>query len=262
MVRLGASWWIALCVMAGCSKTTDPLKAYQVAADQACACKWADDSCVKRAQSAWSDAEKHDADRAKIGESKRRLDECLDKADPTAGMERFADRMCACKDAQCADQVAKDMSEWSKHLSPDGNPTDAQIERARALTERLTSCGSKLTTATVSWRSDRAQAIADAKAQHRPAVLLFAAEWSSQSKEYEIDVLGGGPVQKEIADRFVAVRFDVTSGSDADAKDQEMWQAQAVPTVILLDSAGAEAKRFVSPPPSAADFLGALQAVK
>jgi thiol:disulfide interchange protein DsbD len=114
----------------------------------------------------------------------------------------------------------------------------------------------------LAWRHDRQNALAAAKGSGRPAMIDFSAEWCKPCKEFEAEVLADPVVHGELADRFVAVKFDVTQGTDVDLEHQASWDAAALPTVILVDSSGKEHKRFQGELPDADAFLTALRGVR
>lgn len=58
-----------------------------------------------------------------------------------AAMATLVDELCACHDLQCAGHVLKQMSAMK---DPGGKPTQAQMDAARALAERMVACHEKL----------------------------------------------------------------------------------------------------------------------
>jgi hypothetical protein len=59
-------------------------------------------------------------------------------------MEEFRDRLCACKDAACAEEVSSDMTKWSQEMSrTEKSPpalSDAEAERAGAIGDKMGEC--------------------------------------------------------------------------------------------------------------------------
>jgi hypothetical protein len=59
-------------------------------------------------------------------------------------LERFADDMCNCRDAQCASDVADEMTKWSRDDAHKRNErskmNSEELERASVHGERLGSC--------------------------------------------------------------------------------------------------------------------------
>jgi thiol:disulfide interchange protein DsbD len=116
--------------------------------------------------------------------------------------------------------------------------------------------------APVAWRHDQAQAIAEARAAGKPALLDFSASWCVPCKKFEADILSDPAVHDEVTSRYVPVKFDVTEGTDSDEAHKEAWNAASLPTVILLAADGREARRFTGELPTRDDFLSAIKSVQ
>ena len=114
----------------------------------------------------------------------------------------------------------------------------------------------------LAWRHDRHDAVSAAQTSGKPVLVDFSADWCKPCKEFEAEVLSDPVVHAELSDRFVPVKFDVTAGNDADLAAQDRWNAASLPTVILLDSAGKEHRRFQGTLPGTGEFLQALRAVE
>jgi thiol:disulfide interchange protein len=114
----------------------------------------------------------------------------------------------------------------------------------------------------VAWRYDRAVAVAEAKQLGKPAIIDFGGEFCPPCKQLEVEVFAQPDVNREIAERFVPVKYWL-EGTDEDYDAQEEWDAEVLPTVIILNSDGTEAARFRGEPlPSAKAMLEALRAAK
>ncbi|MBA3459879.1 MAG: hypothetical protein H0T46_07950 [Deltaproteobacteria bacterium] len=73
-----------------------------------------------------------------------------DKFDAVLGeLEGFKNRMCACVDKACGDQVADDWRAYratmKDKLGKDGKPSEAQDKRGRVIDEEMRACRRKLT---------------------------------------------------------------------------------------------------------------------
>ncbi len=59
-------------------------------------------------------------------------------------MERFADRLCDCRDARCAQEVIDDMTQWSQEMTKRGSEpprmTEEDTKRAAEIGERAGRC--------------------------------------------------------------------------------------------------------------------------
>lgn len=91
--------------------------------------------------------------------------------------------------------------------------------------------------------NDDETALAQARAEGKPVVIDFYADWCTACKELDHKTWVAPEVRSE-AERFVAIKMDFTEKSDwATAKKAE-WKVAGLPTVIFLDSQGAEVERF------------------
>jgi thiol:disulfide interchange protein DsbD len=100
---------------------------------------------------------------------------------------------------------------------------------------------------------------ATARAENKPVVMDFYADWCAACKELDHQTWVDPAVQAE-ADRFVAVKFDFTENTDwAKAKKAEYGIA-GLPTVIFFDSQGNEVERFFGFR-DAESVLGSMKAV-
>jgi thiol:disulfide interchange protein DsbD len=106
-----------------------------------------------------------------------------------------------------------------------------------------------------------AQAQERARTQARPLLVDFGAAWCGACKELDKLTFSHASVQSEAA-RFIAVKVDATNDEDpVVAATIQRMKVLGLPTVILFDSRGTEAKRFTDFVP--ADVMAAaLRAVR
>ena len=108
---------------------------------------------------------------------------------------------------------------------------------------------------TIAWQSGYDAGIAMAKAEHRPVMIDFGADWCEACKDLERKTYVDARVQAA-AQRFVAIKLDATTIDDALQKILDRYSVVGLPTVIFIDSKGellsdprvtgfVEAKRFV-----------------
>lgn len=114
----------------------------------------------------------------------------------------------------------------------------------------------------LAWRIDHKEALAEARATGKPALLDFAAGWCVPCKAFEADILSDPAVHAEVESRYMPVKFDVTEDTEVDQANKETWNAATLPTVILVASDGREVKRFTGELPSRDDFLSAIRSVQ
>ena len=77
----------------------------------------------------------------------------------------------------------------------------------------------------------------------------FAAAWCMPCKKLDL-TLRSPPVATEITASFVALRFDVTNGTDADDAAQAKYNAQTLPAVVFFDVNGTALGRITDDVPA------------
>jgi len=116
-------------------------------------------------------------------------------------------------------------------------------------------------TVTLAWeKTDYVLAREKARAAARPMLVDFTASWCVACKELDKLTFSHDAVEQE-AGRFVAVRVDATDDEDPKVeKALAEFRVKGLPTVILFDSEGREARRF-NDFVEAEHFLEALRTV-
>jgi thiol:disulfide interchange protein DsbD len=110
------------------------------------------------------------------------------------------------------------------------------------------------------WEHDYAAAVQLARAQGRPVIIDFWADWCAACKELDRTVWSDPVVQAE-AQRFVRLKMDGTTGSDPFNAVAERYGVVGLPTVILLDAQGRESPQRVLGAVPPADMLANLRAI-
>jgi len=93
------------------------------------------------------------------------------------------------------------------------------------------------------WVSDDAAGLAQARSEGKPAFIDFYADWCAACKELDHKTWSEAAVMAE-AERFVAVKLDLTRRDEANAAKQASYAVPGLPTVIFYSSAGEEVHRF------------------
>jgi thiol:disulfide interchange protein DsbD len=113
----------------------------------------------------------------------------------------------------------------------------------------------------LAWLHSEPEAVAQARAQGRPVIIDFWAEWCTACKELDKLAWADQRVRAEAA-RFVSVKVDGTESSDQVSAIQERYRVAGMPTVVFLDSAGREVADRVVGTIDADEMLQRLRAVQ
>lgn len=93
------------------------------------------------------------------------------------------------------------------------------------------------------WIGDDAEGLARARAEGKPVVIDFYADWCAACKELDHKTWVDADVRAE-ADRFVAIKMDFTEVTAWSKEKMKQYRVPGLPTVIFLDSDGEEVERF------------------
>ncbi|WP_437587587.1 protein-disulfide reductase DsbD family protein [Sorangium sp. So ce1000] len=113
----------------------------------------------------------------------------------------------------------------------------------------------------LTWLHEEPVAVSKAKAEGRPLLVDFTAEWCGACKQLSKETFSDPRVMAKAA-HFVAVKVDATDDEDPQIDAVKgKYKVVGLPTVVLYDSTGAERKRFndfVGPDV----FLAALEGIQ
>ena len=113
----------------------------------------------------------------------------------------------------------------------------------------------------IDWQKFSEQKITQAKADGKPVIIDFHADWCIPCKELDA-VTFSNPKVIEESKRFVGLKADMTKSVSPEVDALRIkFKIVGVPTIILIDSQGKEAKRFTGFI-SAEEFLKYLKEVK
>jgi thiol:disulfide interchange protein DsbD len=114
--------------------------------------------------------------------------------------------------------------------------------------------------AAFTWLHSEEEALRLAKAEGRPVILDFWADWCTACKELDRTAWSDARV-REAASRFVAVKVDGTDGSDAFQQVSQKYGVLGMPAVIFIDPQGREVPDRVTGAIDASAMIDRLRAV-
>lgn len=96
----------------------------------------------------------------------------------------------------------------------------------------------------LSWEHSEEKAVAMAKAENRPLMVDFTADWCGACKKMTKETFSDPRVMEKAA-HFVAVKVDATDDEDKQIEAVKgKYKVVGLPTLVLYDSKGVERKRF------------------
>lgn len=96
---------------------------------------------------------------------------------------------------------------------------------------------------TLVWMSSEPEALARAKAEHKPLMIDFGADWCLPCKEMELKTFSEPKVRAELS-RFVLLRIDCTNGTPESEALQQKYDAETLPAVVVFDGSGQQALKL------------------
>jgi thiol:disulfide interchange protein DsbD len=111
------------------------------------------------------------------------------------------------------------------------------------------------------WLHSEEEALALAKAQGKPVILDFWADWCTACKELD-KLAWSHPAVREEASRFIAVKLDGTESTPAFDAATEKYRIAGMPTVIFIDPRGREVPERIMGAIGAEEMVAKLRAVE
>jgi thiol:disulfide interchange protein DsbD len=111
------------------------------------------------------------------------------------------------------------------------------------------------------FHQDEAAAIAQARAQGKPVIIDFWAEWCTACKELD-KTAWADPRVPAAAGRFVTLKMDGTHDTDAFQKVFDKYGVVGMPTVVFIDSSGREVPQRIIGAIEADEMLKYLESVE
>lgn len=122
--------------------------------------------------------------------------------------------------------------------------TWAQMPKGSVVPEAVAAANGATPPAQIQWQPSEEAARAKAIAEKRPVLVDFGATWCKACGELD-DRTWPDPRVRAEATRFVAIKVDATDDDSPEVKRlQAKYKVVGLPTVVVLDSTGAEAARF------------------
>jgi thiol:disulfide interchange protein DsbD len=114
----------------------------------------------------------------------------------------------------------------------------------------------------LAWRfhQDELAAIAEARAQGKPVIIDFWADWCTACKELDKTAWADPRVQAA-AGRFVTLKMDGSHDTDAFQTVFDKYAVVGMPTVVFIDSAGREVPQRITGAVEAEEMLKYLESV-
>jgi thioredoxin:protein disulfide reductase len=111
------------------------------------------------------------------------------------------------------------------------------------------------------FHQDEVAAIAQARAQGKPVIIDFWAEWCTACKELDKTAWSDPRVQ-DVVGRFVTLKMDGTHDTDAFQKVFDKYGVVGMPTVVFIDSSGREVPQRIIGAIEADEMLKYLESVE
>jgi len=97
----------------------------------------------------------------------------------------------------------------------------------------------------VPWRTDAAEARAEARQTGKPMLVLYTAGWCPPCQQLKADSFADPAVADQIAEHYVPLKLDHDRLTAQQAADAAAMGVAALPTLLVLDPAGQPLDRLV-----------------
>jgi thiol:disulfide interchange protein len=111
------------------------------------------------------------------------------------------------------------------------------------------------------WHTDVDAAVASAKAQNKPLLIFFGADWDNGTKLLEQETLADPEVATWLARRFVAAKVDASDSDDPRVLElSKAYKVVGIPNLVILGPDGASEINRMTSYVTAPVMAGALRA--
>jgi thiol:disulfide interchange protein DsbD len=93
------------------------------------------------------------------------------------------------------------------------------------------------------WTHNWDAALQQSRADGKPALVLFTADWCPACREFEADALSDAKVLAHLKANYTLVVVDLSDRAGANNDRAQACNVRAIPTLILYDRAGQESAR-------------------
>jgi thiol:disulfide interchange protein len=106
--------------------------------------------------------------------------------------------------------------------------------RTGAIAAVLVSAATCAASEPIQWRTDRAAAIAEARATGKPLLIDFTASWCSACKMMQRHSWSDARVEREVAEHFIPLAIDLSDDADGSGPLSKQYGVSSLPLVVQV----------------------------